>query len=264
MSNVLAERRPSMNIISAIIDRSDAAIIRELTNEFYPDATYIDEISLPNVSVLIKDLQPTVVWLQASPEGIELAEKAREMSPETNLIFISPDGNFAYDALRVRASGYIQRPVTQEDVKEELLHLRYPVNNSDPGIYVRCLDGFDVFCDNKPVRFSRTRSKEALAYLIHRKGFMCSVSELCGILWGSERIVDTNLKSQCRVVMSSLRKDLEGLGADGILTKSWNRWGIDTSKVTCDYYDLQGQKDYDPKIIRESYMPQYPWAKLYI
>lgn len=249
-----------MYFISAVDNIFITAIILEITKELFPSCTVMHVKMTADIPAIIRDLQPAVVWLQASPGNLKIAKEVREISQQTNFIFIASDGSYAYDAVNLRASGYMIEPVTEETVREELLNLRHPVQNRKKRIYIRCMGGFDVYFDGVPVHFSRSLSKDALAYLVHRKGFTCSISEICNILWGGERTVDTGLKSQCRVIMSSLKKDLAAVDADDILVKSWNSWSIDSSRITCDFYDYLSSDLYDHKTIKDTYLPQYPWA----
>lgn len=61
--------------------------------------------------------------------GMTLAEHIREQFPRANIIFatVCSEKEFAKEVLKVRASGYITKPVTRRRVEEELSNLRYPV-----------------------------------------------------------------------------------------------------------------------------------------
>ena len=62
--------------------------------------------------------------------------------------------------------------------------------------------------------------------------------------------------------MSALKKDLDKIGAGEVLVKNWNIWGVDTSKVSCDYYDfLKGDVEAVNSFLGE-YMSQYSWAEM--
>ena len=126
---------------------------------------------------------------------------------------------------------------------------------------IQCFGNFEVFGENGIVRFSRSLSKEALAYLVDRRGAGCTVGEICSVLW-EDRTADKALKSQCRVILGSLKKDLEQAGAGDVIVKYWNTWGIDTDKVKCDYYAFL-RKDSDAvNSFRGEYMVQYSWAEM--
>ena len=190
-----------------------------------------------------------------------IASIKRKNTPHINFIFVSEDTQLAYDALRVRASGYILKPITEEAVSEELNNLRFIGSNSKNRMTVQCFGKFEVYLNGKIMNFSRSLSKEALAYLIDNKGAACTVQEICDVLW-ENRPVSTSLKSQCRVIMSSLKKDLEAQGAEGVLVKGWNYWGIDADKISCDYYDYLRNRGKGKNSFQGEYMSQYSWAEM--
>ena len=62
--------------------------------------------------------------------------------------------------------------------------------------------------------------------------------------------------------MGALRKDLAAHGIEDILVKSWNTWGIDASKISCDYYDFLNKDSIAVNSFRGEYMAQYSWAEM--
>ena len=125
---------------------------------------------------------------------------------------------------------------------------------------IQCFGRFEVFGANGIVRFRRSLSKEAFAYLVDCRGASCTVGDICSVLW-EDRTVDKNLKSQCRVILSALKKDLEAAGAGDVLVKNWNSWSLDTNKVTCDYYDFLNKDSKAVNTFLGEYMAQYSWAE---
>jgi len=61
--------------------------------------------------------------------GMTLAGKILEVSPHTNLIFITGYGEYALEAYEYYASSFIMKPVNQAKLKDALNHLRYPVSS---------------------------------------------------------------------------------------------------------------------------------------
>ena len=59
--------------------------------------------------------------------GLDLAKKLKEIRPRIEIIFLSGFSEFAVDAFKVRASGYLLKPLTPEKIRKEISHLRYPV-----------------------------------------------------------------------------------------------------------------------------------------
>lgn len=92
------------------------------------------------------------------------------------------------DAMDMKASGYIMKPVTVEDVERELEDLRFPIiPKSNAKLRVQCFGNFDVFTpDGAHVRFERSKSKEIFAYLVHKHGSSCTTRELFAVIFEDE------------------------------------------------------------------------------
>jgi len=52
--------------------------------------------------------------------GVEVAKKLKEINPKMNIIFVTGFSDYKGDAMDMKASGYIMKPVTAEEVKAEL------------------------------------------------------------------------------------------------------------------------------------------------
>ena len=48
--------------------------------------------------------------------GVEVAKRLKELNPKMNIIFVTGFSEYKADAMDMRASGYIMKPVTKEDV----------------------------------------------------------------------------------------------------------------------------------------------------
>ena len=240
---------------------ADAENIVELMREIDPDGTIRIEDEITDARRIINGTKPAVVWLSANDENFALAEDVHNSSGKTNFIFVAKDSNMAFNAMSVHASGYVLEPVTKEAVRTELKELRYPANEDKTLLKVQCFGNFDVFRKGRIMRFARSLSKEAFAYLVDRRGAGCTVPEICSVLW-ENRPIDTNLKSQCRVILASLKSDLETIGAGDVIVKEWNTWSIDADKISCDYYDFLRNEGKTLDAYRGEYMSQYSWAEM--
>lgn len=56
--------------------------------------------------------------------GIELAEKLKEINHTCNIVFITAYMDYAEKAIELHASGYILKPLTAEALKKEVADLR--------------------------------------------------------------------------------------------------------------------------------------------
>lgn len=256
-----------MRTLAVDDDLRQARHIAELMNRI--DAGGSHEVETDPINALEKAAKTRydIIWLDIEmPEmnGLEMAAKIGDIVPDTNVVFVSAHPEYALDAMNLRASGFVVKPATSEQLKGEINNLRYPISKDNKNclLQIRCFGNFEAFSkDGKRIRFARSRSKEAFAYLVDRRGAGCTVNELCAVLW-ADRPTDVNLKSQCRVILSSLRKDLEAVGAEDALVKMWNTWGIDIEKISCDYYDfLRSEAGIENKFQGE-YMAQYSWAEM--
>ena len=66
-------------------------------------------------------------------EGILLAEKIKELYPRVNIIFATAAsmGEYTSRILKIRYSGFLNKPYTAEELRKELENLRYiPCDNT--------------------------------------------------------------------------------------------------------------------------------------
>ena len=239
----------------------DAQQISDCMKKADPAGSHQTEQDPDRIMHVIGSAAPDIVWLDADEEGLAIAKEGHKRLPKANFILVAGGTEHAAEAMKLRASGYVIRPVTEQSVMEELDNLRYPVSLNRTLLRIQCFGNFEVFSNGKITRFSRSLSKEALAYMVDRRGAGCTVGEICSVLW-ENRPIDTNLKSQCRVILASLKKDLEAVGAGAVLVKGWNTWGIDTDRIECDYYDFLRSKGRAEESYRGEYMTQYSWAEM--
>lgn len=58
--------------------------------------------------------------------GLNLCQTLLEINPRTNIVFLTAYAEYSLDAWGTGASGFMVKPITQEGVREQLGHLRYP------------------------------------------------------------------------------------------------------------------------------------------
>ncbi len=74
-------------------------------------------------------------------EGIFLAEQIKELYPRVNIIFATAASEAEYNSriLKVRYSGFLNKPFSEEELRTELENLRYILNEDaggNPGMIV--------------------------------------------------------------------------------------------------------------------------------
>ena len=208
----------------------------------------------------VKQVKIDVAFLDIEMGGmnsVELGKRLKQLNPNINIIFVTGYDQYAIDAYSMHASGYLTKPVSVERIKTELSNLRYPMpgGNDANRLKAQCFGQFEVFYNNKPVKFARSKTKEMLAYLIDKRGAMVSVKELSQALFGEDK------GSYIRNLVADLTQALKDLNIEDVFVKRFNSYGVDSSLISCDYYDYLKGEPYAVKAYRGSYMEQYSWKK---
>ena len=194
--------------------------------------------------------------------GVEVAKKLKEINPKMNIIFVTGFSEYKGDAMDMKASGYIMKPVTAEEVAAELDDLRFPViPKKNALLRVQCFGNFDVFKpDGLPVHFERSRSKEIFAYLVHRHGSSCTTREIAAALFDEDEPYDKKQQSYLQTLISAMIKSLKKIGAESVIVKSYNALSVNVDLLDCDYYRFQELDAGAVNSYQNEYMSQYYWA----
>lgn len=246
----------------------DERIILEDTRDVIAAAAPEAEIMLftravPSLEAIReKGLRPDIVFCDIEMpglSGLQYAAELKKASPETRIVFVTAYPQYAMDAFKVRAQGYILKPLTVAQVEEELSYLPKPPVKNPEKLEVRCFGSFEVMWKGRPLVFSRSRTKELFAYLVDREGGWCTGGEIISNLWEDG---DSDKKKYLRVLGSDLISTLKEIGMEKVLLRMRDQWAVDTELLDCDYYRmLQGDMD-AVNSYQGEYMKQYSWAEL--
>ncbi|MEG0688839.1 MAG: hypothetical protein RR466_09130 [Hungatella sp.] len=153
------------------------------------------------------------------------------------------------------------KPATKEKIEHELENLRHPVSMlTKHKVWIQCFGNFEIFADGEPVKFTYSKTKELLAFLVDRKGAYCSNGEIIGALWEDEEDGGKR-KSYLRDLKADLLSVFTEFGAQDTIRKQRGEMAFSFDKIACDYYNwLQG----DIAAINAyhgEYMSQYSWGE---
>ena len=195
-------------------------------------------------------------------DGLTLAKKIKDLSPQCNLIFVTGYSEYAGDAMSMHASGYINKPVSAEAIQAELADLRHPVTLLPHALLqIRCFGNFEVFAaDGEPVKFSRTKAKELFAYLVYRRGSSCTIRELAAVLF-EDNTYSNKQMLYLQKIISSMMQTLKAHNAAGIIHKSYNAISLNDEMVDCDYYRFLKMDVPSINTYTGEFMTQYSWAE---
>ena len=223
------------------------------------DALAFAEVVHPDIALLDIDMP--------GMNGIVLAARIKERSPNTSIIFLTGYAQYAVDAFSLHASGYLLKPVNKDRLAEEIdfalakKNKPKPPVKTDKRISVQTFGNFDLFVDGKTVTFSRSKAKELLAYLIDRQGSGVTRSEVFSVLWEDSNY-DRSMQKQLDVVIRSLRTTLEAAGIPELFEMKSGFLRIEPELIDCDlYHFMEGDID-AVNAYRGEYMTSYAWAEL--
>ena len=223
-------------------------------------------------------------------DGLVLASKIKNLSPETTIIFLTGYSQYALDAYKLHVSGYLLKPVDKSSLEEEVdyaLSARarlissydsyngkngnalknkagsgfYSSNKKEvPHIRVHTFGEFDVFVDGHPVTFARAKAKELLAHLVDRQGGV-SRAEIFATLW-EDGMYDRPAQKQLDVIIRSLRDTLNEYGISEILELERGILRVVPETFDCDLYRFMDGDIETIQSYRGEYLSEYSWASL--
>ena len=251
--------------ILAVDDKKDALDrIAAIVKKLKPDAEVLCFQSSLDALAKARDTEIDVAFLGVViPElgGLDLGQYLLEMYPLINIIFLSDKKDYAFDAIELRASGYLLKPAEEEKVKKELTELRHPEDvKNRKRVFAQTFGNFEFFVDGKPVAFKYTRTKEIIALLVNNRGAQVTNGEIIASLWEDDG--DPEKKAS---YLSNLRQDLQNtlnkLKLTGLILKQRGSLAIDVKKIECDMYDWIDKKKESRYHYLGDYMNQYSWAE---
>ena len=196
--------------------------------------------------------------------GLELAKVIEEKNLARNIIFVTGYPDYSLEAWNTQASGFLVKPVQSQKLELCLQKLRNPMTSdaaeaAADRLSFHCFGIFDVTFQGKPLHFKRKKSKEFLAYLVDRKGVRVTTGDLRVALWTEEE--DTEEKAAyVRVLASDIRTALAHVGQEQVLIHDKDYYGLDVTKVSCDYYDYLAGDETARRAFQQEYMSQYSWG----
>ncbi|AFM41580.1 response regulator containing CheY-like receiver and SARP domains [Desulfosporosinus acidiphilus SJ4] len=119
--------------------------------------------------------------------GIELAAKLSEKYPDIEVMFITAYNHYATQAFEVNAIEYILKPVRPERLAKAITKIsqkiKYRKSLAHVSLKIRSFGNFEVFVGHKPIRWTRTKPRELLAYLLQNDGKWVDKYKICDDLW---------------------------------------------------------------------------------
>ncbi|MDL2295126.1 response regulator [Ruminococcaceae bacterium OttesenSCG-928-D13] len=253
-----------MNIIAVDDERLALKTLEKTVAQVMPGTNVYTFLSPFEAWAFARDNQVDIAFLDiqmGEMNGLVLAKHLKEEYSKTNIIFVTGYAQYKSDAMDLRASGYLKKPVQPKRVLEEIENLRNPVQLPDTGIRIQCFGNFEIFVEGKPVPFRRSKSKEILAYLVDRRGAAVSRKELAAVLWEDEPYSRT-LQSYLTVLLAELKNALQAVGAQDLIVAQRGSYAVNLARIGyCDAYQFT---EWDHRAVNAyygEYMSNYSWGE---
>ena len=216
-----------MKVIVLDRDNQKLEFLKSAVLKARPDASVRLFQDTDRLLEAVRDLVPDVAFLRIEMEplnGIILGRVLSGMFPKLNLIFMADSNQYAADAIKLRPSGYLSEPITEEIIGEELSRLRY---EPDPKTRIKLLENQEVMAGEKILDFKYSKTRTLMKYLIVRNGTVFSTDEIEQYLWQGDR----NHKSYLRNILADLSSSLKAAGCEDVLIRRRGQVGINMNVV---------------------------------
>lgn len=185
-------------------------------------------------------------------DGITLAEKMIKVSKDIKIIILT---GYAQDEDGIKRRlgdnflGILYKPYDGNSLNALLNKIP-----TEPKIFIRAFDAFDLFVNGIAVRFSSSKAKELLALLTDANGSFVTLDHAVTCLWPNKNA--ENGRRLYRDAVCRLRATLKSLNIEKLVRFEYGQAAIDTSAAECDYWNMlkSGEKN------SGRYMPQYEWS----
>lgn len=193
--------------------------------------------------------------------GLVLAKNCKDLCPNINIIFVTGYDQYTLEAIKLHPSGYLLKPVCEQQLRAELDNLLYPLKTSVAGrVRIQTFGNFEIFVDGRPLVIPIQKCRECLAYLVDRKGARVTVAELAALFW-QDVPYNKRVQNNTHRIISDTVKYVKNAGISQILIRHRGEIAIDTEQVDCDYYRFLKGDVSQINAFRGEYMTNYSWAE---
>ena len=222
---------------------------------------------------LFQSAKAALKWVELNPvdvafldmempqmSGIELARELKKIDRNIRIIFVTAYDQYAMDAFRVDALGYLLKPYTREEIRHELEKASLMRSKPKKSVKIQTIPDFVVLVDGAPMHFDRMKPEELLALLVDRAEAGVTAGEAIACLW-PERTADENTQTLYRVTFHRMMEALKEAGIEHIIGSEGRKRFILTEQVDCDLYRLLSGSINELQNYCGEYMKEYSWAE---
>ncbi|QGG47578.1 response regulator [Heliorestis convoluta] len=235
-------------MISAILIDDMRPALRELEYllKKYPDI-FITGVYTDPITALEKvgEQKPQVVFLDIHMpqlQGIDAGSKILDLSPQTDIVFVTAFDQYALEAFELHALDYLLKPIDEKRLEKTIARLRQKsyMSKEQPAknLLIRCFGRFQLrWYGQVPVKWRSEKNRELFAYLLQNAERSISKDELLDQLWPEGD--HTKALRQLYNGIYYIRKTLQDYGIDHSLISIDSTYNLNLGPVDLDvsYYD---------------------------
>ena len=191
--------------------------------------------------------------------GMELAQRLRQIRGDIIIVFATAHPKFAVDALRMKADYMIFKPFDREDIADVMERAKLLRRRQSKRFFFRTFGSFDMLVDGEPVRFRSAKAKELMALCLYRQGCPVSIHEIVECLWGEEAAGADS--TGYRRTIKELTDTLRDCAAEELILRARGSLQLRLELVDSDYQRfLDGDEDAICHF-QGDFLRQYSWAE---
>jgi len=231
-------------MITAVLIDDMRPALREL--EFllkqYPQISIIGMYTDPIAAIeKIGELKPQAVFLDINMpqlQGMDAASRILDVSPETDIVFVTAYDQYAVEAFEFHAIDYLLKPIAGERLQKTVSRLEnnvHTVKRQTVKLQIRSFGRFQMNWEGQePIKWRIEKAREIFAYLLQNHSRDVTRDELLDELWAED-----NLDRAIKQLYNGIYYIRKALGS----------YGIDRSLINIDNtYNLKlGDVDWDVK-----------------
>lgn len=232
-----------------------SCFLEYFVNEYTIEYKFFKEHPLDTLTYLKEnDVDGVFISMNlASISGIVLAESLIEIRRDLKIVFIGKAKDIQFpDQLKENILGVCEKPLVLREIES---YLKCMQSYKKKRIYINTFGSFDIFVDQKIVRFPSAKSKELLALLITYNGKSLYMSDAICHLWPDKDI--ERAKRLYRDAVWKLRKTLLEYNINYIMEFKRAQLFLHKENINCDYWEYLKQ---DNASYTGVFLPSYDWS----
>lgn len=186
----------------------------EIFDQFEVVGAYTDPLEAFNEAHITR---PDAAFLDIEMRGlngIELAEKLLDRLPDLDIFFVTAFNHYATEAFETNAVDYILKPVRPDRLQKAIERLikrkGLPDKQFKEELRIQFFGKFSVTIGDDPIKWSRAKQRELVAYLLKSEGKWIDKYRICDDLWCDS--TPGQALSHLQTAIWAVRKTLKDLG----------------------------------------------------